>query len=292
MRTYLIHRSHTATGRDSNWNDTTFDSIAWQHLGDALRPLSIGQRIQISKYMNDILPTLRRLQTFDNTTDGRCFDCGQLWEDTNHVLRCPGDSRSQARDLAFQTFRQHLRTQHTPDILATLLCDSMHSWIHRTRIAPPTWPTPTEPIMESITQAFNSQRRIGWDPFFRGRISRAWSHTIRLYYIDRKPGVSFTPDRWMRTTIDAIWKFAMTLWRHRCTTYHGENGALTKEQHRKDTTTTAKTIYNDTIGNIRPSDGLILHKAKISEILTWTKQHLDAYLATAEVICEWNIEPG
>jgi hypothetical protein len=24
----------------------------------------------------------------------------------------------------------------------------------------------------------------------------------------------------------------------------------------------------------------------------WTKQHLDAYLALAEVICEWNIEPG
>jgi hypothetical protein len=26
--------------------------------------------------------------------------------------------------------------------------------------------------------------------------------------------------------------------------------------------------------------------------LQWTKQHLDAYLALAEVICEWNIEPG
>jgi hypothetical protein len=24
----------------------------------------------------------------------------------------------------------------------------------------------------------------------------------------------------------------------------------------------------------------------------WTKQHLDAYLALAEVLCEWNIDPG
>ena len=168
----------------------------------------------------------------------------------------------------------------------------MHSWVHRTRIAPPTWPTPTEPIMDSITMAFNSQRRIGWDQFFRGRISSAWKNAIRHYYNARKPGDSFTPDRWMRTTIDGIWKFAMTLWRQRCATYHGENSVLTLEKRRKEAATNATTIYNETIGNVCPSDGLILHQAKINEILNWTKQHLDAYLATAEVICEWNIEPG
>jgi hypothetical protein len=27
-------------------------------------------------------------------------------------------------------------------------------------------------------------------------------------------------------------------------------------------------------------------------ILNWTKQHLDAYLATVEVICKQNVEPG
>jgi hypothetical protein len=148
---------------------------------------------------------------------------------------------------------------------------------------------PTEPIMESINLAFNSQLRIGWDQFFRGHISSAWKHTICLYYTDRKPGVSFTPDCWTRTTIDAIWKFAMTLWRHRCTTYHGENSVLTKEQCQKETLTSATMIYNDTI--CCPSDRLILHQAKITEILNWTKQYLDTYLAIAEVICKWNIKP-
>jgi hypothetical protein len=54
----------------------------------------------------------------------------------------------------------------------------------------------------------------------------------------------------------------------------------------------ATSIYQATIENILPSDSLILHRAKITEILNWTKQHLDAYLATAEVICEQNVEPG
>jgi hypothetical protein len=84
----------------------------------------------------------------------------------------------------------------------------------------------------------------------------------------------------------------MTLWCQRCATYHGENSAITLERRRKEAVTNATTVYNETIGNVLPLDSLILHKAKINEILNWTKQHLDAYLATAAVICEWNIEPG
>jgi Protein of unknown function (DUF1587) len=51
-------------------------------------------------------------------------------------------------------------------------------------------------------------------------------------------------------------------------------------------------VYEDTIGNVLHPDSAILHWSNIAMILNWTKQHLDAYLATAEVICEWNVEPG
>ena len=51
-------------------------------------------------------------------------------------------------------------------------------------------------------------------------------------------------------------------------------------------------MYQQTIGTVSPLEAIILHWHKITEILNWTKRHLDAYLATAEVICEWNVEPG
>jgi hypothetical protein len=48
-----------------------------------------------------------------------------------------------------------------------------------------------------------------------------------------------------------------------------------------------------TLTRVSPqSDSHIIHRHNINTILNWMKQHLDAYLATAEVICEWNIEPG
>jgi hypothetical protein len=292
MKDYLIRRSQEATGRDSTWDATTFDSIAWQPLGESLKKLSVGQRIQISKYMNDLLPTLRRQQTMNNTTDGRCFECQQLWEDTNHILRCPCETRCTARQEAFIIFRQHLKKQHTPDIMATLICNSMTHWLDRSRIPPPTWTPPEEPIQTQLRHAFKSQSKIGWDQFFRGRITKDWKLAIQTFYNERQPGNSFTPDQWMRTTIDALWNFSLTLWRQRNAALHGPDSALTLERLRKEAVTTAMTVYQDTLGNISPSDSIILHQARITDILNWTKQHLDAYLATAEVVCEQNVEPG
>jgi hypothetical protein len=60
---------------------------------------------------------------------------------------------------------------------------------------------------------------------------------------------------------------------------------------RKVTALQATVMYQDTIGNVSQTDSAILHRNNIAMILNWTKQHLDAYLATAKVICEWNIEP-
>ena len=35
-----------------------------------------------------------------------------------------------------------------------------------------------------------------------------------------------------------------------------------------------------------------MHLQPITNILTWTQQHLEAYLATTEVLLEQNIDPG
>jgi hypothetical protein len=168
----------------------------------------------------------------------------------------------------------------------------MARWLQRERISPPDWPLPHEPIMHQLQTAFEQQRRIGWDQFFRGRIAIAWKYAIRTYYAERRPGDSFTPDQWMRTTIKAIWDFSMTLWRQRNAALHGENGTLSKEKTRRETAARAAAVYQETLGTLSPSDSHILHRTQIATILNWTKQHLDAYLATAEVICEWNVEPG
>ena len=39
-------------------------------------------------------------------------------------------------------------------------------------------------------------------------------------------------------------------------------------------------------------ESALLHSRPLEEILTWMKAHLDAFLATAKVILEQNVDPG
>ena len=39
-------------------------------------------------------------------------------------------------------------------------------------------------------------------------------------------------------------------------------------------------------------ESALLHSRPLEEILNWMKSHLDAYLATAKVILEQNVNPG
>ena len=134
--------------------------------------------------MNDLLPTAKRLQTFDNKHDGRCFECQQLWEDTNHILQCPGEDRSNQRKESMITLCAQLNARKTPNVMTDIICDNMENWIHRCQQSIPTW-TQHETFLNALTDMFYSQKRIGWDQFFRGRLSQDWATAIGLYYKER-----------------------------------------------------------------------------------------------------------
>jgi hypothetical protein len=284
MQQYLIRRSKEARGRDKTWDGNTYDSIDWKHYGESFKKLSIGRRIQISKFTNDLLPTRRRLQTIDNRVDGRCFACHHLWEDTTHVLTCSCETRSDARTAACLAFKKRLSTLHTPDIMTNLICTSMDHWLSRRPVLPPVWHGPPDLIQRQLRCAFHAQNRIGWDQFFRGRIAKAWRIPIANYYKERQPGSSFTPDQWMRTVISELWHFSITLWKHRNAEYHGTDGAISLEHRRKETADAAQQVYQSTLGSISPADSIVLHHHNIATIIQWNQEHLDAYLQSADII--------
>jgi hypothetical protein len=59
-------------------------------------------------------------------------------------------------------------------------------------------------------------------------------------------------------------------------------------------TTQAKVeqLYEGLKHYFNDAESTILHARPLKQILTWTKAHLDVYLATAEVILEQNVDPG
>jgi hypothetical protein len=72
----------------------------------------------------------------------------------------------------------------------------------------------------------------------------------------------------------------------------GTDGAISMEQRRKETATEAVAVYQSNIGKVSQKNSVELHHAQIEEILKWTKEHLDEYLASADVIIDQRDEPG
>jgi hypothetical protein len=91
----------------------------------------------------------------------------------------------------------------------------------------------------------------------------------------------------MRTTINALWHSSLTLWQQRCHEFHGHNGVLSQEALWKDALSHAMTAYNDTYEHNPTPAHPLLHRRPVGEMINWTKQDLDAYLAMVEMACEW-----
>ena len=51
-------------------------------------------------------------------------------------------------------------------------------------------------------------------------------------------------------------------------------------------------IFEEAELYVNNAESILLHGQPLEQILTWTKSHLDAYLAMAEVLLEQNIDPG
>jgi hypothetical protein len=96
----------------------------------------------------------------------------------------------------------------------------------------------------------------------------------------------------MRTVIKELWVFSITIWKQRNSELHGTDGAISMEQRRKETATDAMAVYQSTIGKVSQTDSVVLHHAQIEETLKWMKEHLDAYLASADALIDQRDEPG
>ena len=115
---------------------------------------------------------------------------------------------------------------------------------------------------------------------------------MALYYKDLQPGNNYTLTLWMRKTVDAIWQIFLTLW----TCRNGEKYGTDYDKQRAIALETSQDavrhLYERTKHSVNDEESALLHSRPLEEILTWTKAHLDAFLATAEAILEQNVDPG
>jgi hypothetical protein len=107
------------------WTDDTFNSVDWQANKSSFNALSLGKKIQISKYAHEWTPTLHQQAHIDDKIDRWCFACRNLKENVTHMLQCPSTRRQAAQTKTLYDFKNHLARYHTPAPMATLIIEIM-----------------------------------------------------------------------------------------------------------------------------------------------------------------------
>ena len=108
----------------------------------------------------------------------------------------------QLRFNLFKNFLQHLDTTPT---LITLLIHGLQSFYN----------SQLTNIHASEHQAINHQRKIGWDNFSQGRISKQFTTTMNKYYTQKQRTTTFIWIGWTKQIINFTLSTHINEWYHR-----------------------------------------------------------------------------
>jgi hypothetical protein len=83
----------------------------------------------------------------------------------------------------------------------------------------------------------------------------------------------------MQKTIDAIWQIFLTIWYTRNGKLHGKDYGEQQAIALETSCNEVSRIYEEAKLYVNDAKSRLLHGRPLEQILTWTKSHLDAYLA-------------
>jgi hypothetical protein len=159
------------------YDDVTMEMINWNAHGKALRS-NIKRRVHITKLVHECLPTLGRLNRFDN---GRrtCPCCPSLQKDRDHVIRCSARSRAKWRTEFLQAINRFHEQAETYPSLKNLWEEAIREWMKETN--PDIFVSPVL-FHNDVRNVILQQNRIGWRQLMNGRFRTAWSKTQEEHY--------------------------------------------------------------------------------------------------------------
>lgn len=175
------------------------------------------------KMIHDVLPTNSRLHRKD-TRRQQCPGCPEKKEDQDHVLRCPSDTRLEARQNLLRKMEEACQGKQTDPQLQDILLKALKAWMDgkgNTEIA-----AAFENLREPYTTLIRQQTAIGWRQLWNGRFASKWAELQEQHYGRMDMGRfnrAATGDKWLANTIGELWAAWMIIWETRNKDLHGHD---------------------------------------------------------------------
>jgi hypothetical protein len=282
------------------WCKTTFESIAWETVGQTMKKLAPHQRTRIVKFQNRISATRKQQQDRDNRVNGRCQNCTRRKNETeDHIIRCPNETITKARDDNMEKLKETLSDFETPPDMKIALLYGIEQWLKMEDFGaqqviewPPTAYTYDQTAHKDIQSAFENQNEIGWDELIRGRMSKQWGRIMEKHFRRTQAPKRHNRIAWEQTIVKCMWRLFEATWIARNELEHGANEQETTTKQEEQINKSIQRSYIQDRNNVNNNDGR-LFQTPMNVLL---QKSLDYKRAWTRSICiakkQWEIEQG
>lgn len=197
--------------RQFHWSIETLESIAWKSFQNAIK--RVDREVLTTKISNRILAVNYVQKRRKHRTLAKCNHCNKI-ETVSHLYHCDKASRKRWRLSYITQLRKKLKEIKTDesliDAIATILTEYLDSG-YVTR----------EKYRQRFHKAIDSQKKIGFEHFFLGKISQQWLD-LHLPHLPSDPSLS-EQYTWGCHIIEITLQNMIELWGIRNKEVHGND---------------------------------------------------------------------
>jgi hypothetical protein len=193
----------------SRATDSSFESVHWLRLGQALAKMPHTRRLFCTKHTVGMCGIGKFQKLWKARETDECPHCG-LVEDALHVWTCKSQQVSDVWSTSLCQLKTSLDKLETDPALTKLIIEYLNAWRNDHNLCS------TSP--HEFTELLHLQDNIGARQFFEGWIHKEWEATQERYY--REKNFRRSRKRWTIALITKMWDVAWDLWEYRNTFYH------------------------------------------------------------------------
>jgi hypothetical protein len=225
---YISHALYSKALQDNickneGWHLQTFNKVDWKAYQKALQATTRSHKISLIKISHKLLNTNHQNKKYYDTPD-TCPCCNQHGETFAHMLTCNANTTSTMRETQQHLLKTKLSAISTPELVIEAIIAGIKQWEQQQvnpdfEIRAPTFGS-CHPKKMIISQAFVEQtREIGWENFFRGRVSKLWgaAYTYNATHCNGHNSAL----TWSSELITYILAYSATSWDTRNKILHG-----------------------------------------------------------------------
>jgi hypothetical protein len=209
---YSAIQMHDYYQETYGWNNNTLQTIWWDAQSSALQEFSNTTRTSIQKYIHKRIACNERESCFYEYRKPYCHLCSNIIEDHCHLLQCNAcPKRKNLRKKYISDLKDKLYVLGTNHDTTRLIVANITAWLLNQD--EPSVIVVVPNASKHLKQANTEQKAIGWNQWFRGRLSTKWGDLYNHDITTTETLMKFpSSKKWGKDIVKLTLTFVMDSW--------------------------------------------------------------------------------